>query len=142
MKRLITTAGAVVALVSVLAWQGQAQTEIEGPREKVFTVADLPVNDISDKVHLRVVSGDMGSIGFLNVDMGSVTALHTHPAEQFTYIVSGKLKYYIEDREYILNAGDLIVVPSYVPHGNEALEDTVTIESFAPMRPEFADFAK
>ena len=34
----------------------------------------------------------------------------------------------------MLKAGDMVAVPPDVPHANEALEDTVIVEIFSPIR--------
>lgn len=41
---------------------------------------------------------------------------------------------FVGDEEPVLKAGQMVHVPPDVPHGNEALEDTVIMEHFSPIR--------
>jgi len=69
------------------------------------------------------------------------TALHTHdhPHEQTSYVVSGRLQFSFDNREVVLTAGEALHFPSDMPHGGVALEDTVVLDSFSPMRKDFLD---
>jgi len=51
----------------------------------------------------------------------------------------GALKFWIDGRVVIVNAGDVLVIPPHMPHKAEALEDTVDMDVFTPPR---ADWIK
>ncbi len=71
-------------------------------------------------------------------EKGAIGPNHSHPQEQITYILSGKIKYHekgLEDK--ILNVGDSYYVASNVEHGIEVLEDTVIVDVFTPQRDDF-----
>jgi quercetin dioxygenase-like cupin family protein len=59
---------------------------------------------------------------------------HQHESEQITYILEGVLKFQFEGQEVTLRKGDVLVIPSNVPHSAEALEDTQDLELFSPIR--------
>lgn len=65
--------------------------------------------------------------------------MHSHPAEQTTYILEGKLIVFIEGEEpQTLESGDMYYVESNVPHSIQSLSEVVrVIESFTPLRSEF-----
>ncbi len=67
----------------------------------------------------------------------SILAEHSHMNLQNTYIAQGKLKLIVEGKEYILTAGDSILMEGDVIHSGVALEDTKAIDTFAPMRKDF-----
>jgi len=46
----------------------------------------------------------------------------------------GALKFWIDGRVVIVNAGDVLVIPPHMPHKAEALEDTVDMDVFTPPR--------
>lgn len=76
----------------------------------------------------------------LHFKKGAVGAKHSHPHEQIGYIVSGRLIYQEEgcaDKE--LQTGDTYYVKSGAVHGIEALEDTVLLDVFTPMRKDFVE---
>ena len=54
---------------------------------------------------------------------------HTHPHEQSGYLVSGRLRFYMEERSFELGPGDNWSVPGNVRHKAEVLEDAVAVDS-------------
>ena len=67
-----------------------------------------------------------------------VTAEHSHPHEQITLVVQGKVKFTISGEEHILAAGDVLHFPSDNRHGATMLEEEVIlIDIFSPIREEF-----
>ncbi len=74
----------------------------------------------------------------LHFDKGAVGAKHTHPHEQIGYIISGSLLYQEEGKEdKVLVTGDTYYVAPDVPHGVVALEETMLLDVFTPMRKDF-----
>ncbi|MGM8366187.1 cupin domain-containing protein [Virgibacillus sp. W0181] len=60
--------------------------------------------------------------------------LHNHHHEQFTYVLEGEFKFFIDDREQIVKAGETIFIPSNCKHGVLALEEGVLLDTFTPLR--------
>ncbi len=65
---------------------------------------------------------------------GCVVPEHSHPNEQVTYILEGALKFWIDGREILVNAGETLTIPPNMPHKAEAVEDTVDLDVFYPPR--------
>jgi mannose-6-phosphate isomerase-like protein (cupin superfamily) len=65
--------------------------------------------------------------------------MHSHPAEQTTYMLDGELLVFIEGEEpRHLKAGDMYYVESNIPHAIQSLSEKIhVIESFSPLRVEF-----
>jgi len=59
---------------------------------------------------------------------------HSHHNEQLTYILEGALKFYIDGREIVVNAGEVLCIPANMPHKAVALSDTVDLDVFCPPR--------
>jgi len=63
---------------------------------------------------------------------------HAHPHEQITYVAEGELLFFLGDTPHHLYAGDLIVVPSNLPHTIQLLSTKVRlVDTFTPIREEF-----
>ena len=76
------------------------------------------------------------------LDAGAVVPRHSHDNEQITYILEGALRFWIgedEGHEVIVRAGEVLHIPSNVPHKAEALEDTLDVDIFAPPRQDWLD---
>jgi quercetin dioxygenase-like cupin family protein len=65
---------------------------------------------------------------------GCIVPEHSHPNEQLTFITEGALKFWIDGKEIVVNAGEVLTIPPNMPHKAEALEDTVDFDVFNPPR--------
>jgi quercetin dioxygenase-like cupin family protein len=65
---------------------------------------------------------------------GAIVPLHSHHNEQVTYILEGALKFWIDGKEIVVNAGEVLTIPRHMPHKAEALVDTVDLDVFNPPR--------
>ena len=68
---------------------------------------------------------------------GAVVPEHTHPHEQTGYCIRGSLRFFGGGEETIVAAGDCWNFAPGAPHGAEALEDSVVIEVFSPIREDY-----
>lgn len=63
---------------------------------------------------------------------------HSHPHQQITYVAEGDLYFFVDGQPHRLSVGDLITVPSNVPHTIQLLSERVRlIDTFTPIRTEF-----
>ncbi len=49
--------------------------------------------------------------------------LQSHEGQEFNWLVSGRIKFYIADVEYILEPGDSVYFNSSIPHAMQALDN-------------------
>ena len=89
---------------------------------------------MSEIISRRVFSGEKAMIAQVYLKKDAVVPLHHHESEQITYIVEGALKFELEGREVTVRKGELLLIPSNVPHRAVALEDTLDIDVFSPIR--------
>jgi quercetin dioxygenase-like cupin family protein len=62
---------------------------------------------------------------------------HAHVHEQMTYVLEGHLRLTVGTdgaESHDLRAGEVVVLPSNVPHAAEAMDDTRVIDVFSPPR--------
>lgn len=71
------------------------------------------------------------------VDGGSEIPEHSHPHEQTGYLVSGKLTLITEDQSFDAEPGDSWSIPENATHRATAIEDSVIVEVFSPVRKEY-----
>ncbi len=72
---------------------------------------------------------------------GGYGAEHAHPHEQLGYVVSGIIWMKLGDDEKVVHAGEQIYVPGGVPHDVLALEDSLVLETFTPLRHDLLESA-
>ena len=98
----------------------------EMPREKVSAMLDR-----------RLITGDRMMLAHVYLKQGCVVPKHTHENEQFTYILEGALRFLVGEngeQEVVVRAGEVLHLPSQVPHEAHALEDTLDVDVFSPPR--------
>lgn len=94
----------------------------------------FPLDGVSQKT---LVYGEKTLMTEFLLKSGSLLPIHEHPHEQTGYLVSGRLKMFINEQEFIAEPGDSWCIASNVNHGAEALENSVAVEIFSPVREEY-----
>ncbi len=95
---------------------------------------DHPVEAVNPLFHRQLVTGERTMLARIVLRKGCIVPLHSHENQQIAYALEGALKYQIQGREIIVRAGEVLVIPSHVPHSAEALEDTIDLDIFTPPR--------
>lgn len=102
----------------------------------------MPKEAVTPEIDRRLVTGERSMLAHVYLKQGSVVPQHSHDNEQFTYILEGALQFFIgadESEEVIVRAGEVLHIPSNVPHKAIALEDTVDLDVFTPVRQDWLD---
>jgi quercetin dioxygenase-like cupin family protein len=94
----------------------------------------LEIEQLNDKLSRQMISGENATVSQLLLKKGAVVPRHSHVNEQYSWITSGLLKFVFDDREILVGAGEVLVIPANVPHSAVAMEDTVDVDFFAPRR--------
>ena len=89
---------------------------------------------MSEVISRRIISGDKAMVAQVFLAKGAVVPEHRHESEQITYIMEGALKFELEGREIVVAKGQVLRIPSNVPHRAVALEDTLDLDIFSPIR--------
>jgi quercetin dioxygenase-like cupin family protein len=93
--------------------------------------------DLHELLSRRLITGDQLMLAQVYLKKGCVVPKHSHVNEQFTYIVEGALRFLVGDdggEEIVVHAGEVLHLPSNVPHEAHALEDTLDVDVFYPPR--------
>ena len=106
-------------------------------KEQRFKWDNMPKEKLNDLIYRRMITGEKVMLTHVYLKKGAVVPMHAHDNEQIAYILEGKIKFWIEseDAEPItLGPGEVLTLPSNLPHKAEALEDTLDVDIFAPPR--------
>ncbi|MEO7502220.1 MAG: cupin domain-containing protein [Gemmatimonadaceae bacterium] len=98
---------------------------------------DMPKERVNDMLDRRLVSGERVMLAHVYLKKGCIVPKHSHENEQITYILEGALKFHLgEDQreEVVVRAGEVLHIPSNLPHQAEALDDTLDVDVFSPPR--------
>ena len=115
-------------------------TQAQGVRKLVWE--EMEREFVVEGIERRLVTGERMMLAHVYLKRGAVVPLHSHENEQLTYILEGALRFWIggEESEPVdVRAGEVLVIPSHVPHKAEALEDTLDVDVFSPPRQDWLD---
>jgi quercetin dioxygenase-like cupin family protein len=94
----------------------------------------VELEDLNPLLQRQFVVGQEIMLARVLLKKGCIVPEHSHHNEQLTYILDGGLKFWIDGREIVVHAGEVLCIPAHMPHKAEALEDTVDLDVFNPPR--------
>ncbi len=98
---------------------------------------ELKAEKLKGGLTRKLITSDRMMIAHVHFDKGDDVPRHSHENEQITYILEGALLFKLganDEREVIVRAGEVLVIPSFLPHSAVALEDTLDVDVFNPPR--------
>lgn len=107
---------------------------------------DVPLEELNPLISRRLITSERMMLAHVLLKKGAIVPAHHHHNEQFTYILSGALRFWIGehadapgDTYTDVSAGEVLVIPSNVRHRAEALVDTLDVDVFDPPRQDWLD---
>jgi len=112
------------------------------PTVTKYTWNEMPKEQVTPLLDRRLVTCERMMIAHVYMKKGCIVPLHQHDNEQLTYILQGALKFWIGSEggeTLVVRAGEVLAIPSNIPHKAEALEDTLDVDIFCPPRQDWLD---
>jgi quercetin dioxygenase-like cupin family protein len=106
---------------------------------KHHKLAQIPAEQVTEFFSRKFFTGEKITLAFLTINKGGVVPQHQHESEQFSYCISGALRFVIGGEEVLLQAGELVEIPSNMPHSAVVEEDFTGIDVFSPIRQDWVD---
>lgn len=103
---------------------------------------DLPLEALNPLLGRRLISTERMMLAHVYLAQGCIVPQHEHENEQLTYILEGVLRFWLgADGSEVVDvaAGEVLHIPSFVPHKAEALETTLDVDIFCPPRSDWID---
>ena len=103
---------------------------------------EMPKEKVTDMLERRLITGDRMMLAHVYLKKGCVVPKHSHENEQLTYILEGALLFKLgedQDEEVTVRAGEVLHIPSNLPHQALALEDTLDVDIFSPPRQDWLE---
>ena len=102
---------------------------------RLFRWDQMPKEKVTDLLDRRLITGERMMLAHVYLKKGCIVPKHQHENEQLTYVLEGALRFWIgEDgkQELVVHGGEVLHIPSNIPHKAEALEDTLDVDVFSP----------
>ena len=100
---------------------------------------DITSEQITESVARRFITGDSVTVGRFEVKRGGVVPPHSHANEQVSIVLEGVMRFRIDGVDTIVKAGEVMQIPGNAVHEVEALEDTLVVDVFSPVRQDWID---
>ena len=104
-----------------------------------FTWSQVPKENVTPVIARQIVTGVSAMAGMITLQKGSHVPKHSHVSEQLTYVIEGSLRFVINEEVIMVNAGEILVIPAWVEHEATAIEHTVELDIFSPIRQDWLD---
>ncbi len=100
----------------------------------LFSWDEVDLEQLSPLTSRQVIHGARITVARLALRCGAVVPEHSHENEQITMLQQGRLLFRMEGAETVIASGQMMLIPPHVPHSVEALEDSVAVDVFSPIR--------
>jgi quercetin dioxygenase-like cupin family protein len=100
---------------------------------------EIALEKITEMISRKIIPGDTMMLAHVYLKRGALVPMHEHPSEQMTYVLQGSLRCQVGPDEIIVHEGDVLHIPSGLPHQAEAMDDTLELDVFAPARPDWVN---
>ena len=127
----ISTTSTTVALAAQDA-ASRYSPDVKPAKARVLKKADIPAANPYKGVYSQRIYTDTLFITMVRIEKGAVTGFHNHPDEQTMFILTGKVRAIVGDSRYELGPGEILIIPSYMPHSVEAIEASTWTEVHGP----------
>ncbi len=101
---------------------------------KIHRWDSIEHEQLSPHIARRVVHAERMTLARIYVKKGGIVPRHSHEHEQVSYVLEGRLRFEFDDRETVVSAGEMMQIESHEPHRVEALEDSIALDLFQPVR--------
>jgi quercetin dioxygenase-like cupin family protein len=93
---------------------------------------EIALEKVTEVISRKIVTGERAMLSQVYLKRGA--PMHKHESEQLTYVMQGALRFLVGGEEAIVREGEVLVIPTWVEHQVEALDDTLTLDLFSPIR--------
>jgi quercetin dioxygenase-like cupin family protein len=100
----------------------------------LFSWGEVAEEKLTDKISRKLITGKKVMVGQIFLKKGCIVASHKHESEQITYILKGVLEFSLPSGKITVGKDQVLVIPSNLEHGALALEDTIDMDMFSPIR--------
>lgn len=98
---------------------------------------EVPLEPMRGGMSRRYVHSDNMMVAQVNFLKGDGVPAHRHDNEQYTYVVTGALRFLFgedQSEEVVVGAGEIVFIPSGLLHSASADADTFELDIFNPPR--------
>jgi len=97
----------------------------------------VELETVNPQMTRRIVTGERLTVARIYFKDGFRVPLHSHEQEQVTQVISGVLRFWLganREKTLDLGPGDVVVIPSNMPHEALCIGDVEEMDTWSPRR--------
>lgn len=102
-----------------------------------YSLKDIATRKPLPGFALKFIHGENMTSAHWQIGKDATLPEHSHPHEQFSIVLEGKLELIIDGQVNIMEPGKVAVIPGDTPHSGKALTDCKVLDIFTPKREDF-----
>ena len=106
---------------------------------RLYRWDEIALEKVTEMISRKIITGEREMVTQIYLKRGAIVPLHSHESEQMTYVLQGGLRFQINGEEIIVREGEVLHIPSWLPHQAEAIDDTFEMDIFSPIRQDWLD---
>jgi quercetin dioxygenase-like cupin family protein len=102
----------------------------------------IELEDVNPSMRRRIITGENMTVARIYLSDGFLVPMHSHIHEQITQVISGRMRFVFGDdraRTQEFGPGDVVVIPSNLPHEALAIGDVEEMDMWTPRRDDWLD---
>jgi len=111
-------------------------------RASLYRWDELPREEVTPLIARRMITGERMMVAQLSLEEGAIVPSHSHENEQISYVVEGRMRFWLgadESQVVDVEAGEVLHIPSGLPHRVLVLESALAVDLFCPPRQDWLD---
>jgi len=101
---------------------------------KVHRWSEIEREELSPGVARQMLHSDRMTVARIYLKKGAIVPRHHHENEQVSFVLEGRLRFEFDSEQVVVAAGEAMQIDSGRPHRVEALEDSLALDLFQPVR--------
>ncbi|WP_222984919.1 cupin domain-containing protein [Flagellimonas meishanensis] len=102
-----------------------------------MNLKDIASKELIKGYHGKMVHSKSMTWVFWEVEKNAEVPEHHHVHEQIMHVVQGRFEFTLDGKTAVYEPGDVVLIPSNIPHSGKALTDCKLMDVFSPVREEY-----
>ncbi len=102
-----------------------------------MNLSEIQSKEIMPGYHGKMVHSESMTWAFWDVEKDAEVPEHNHVHEQIMHVLEGSFEFTLGGKTAIYYPGDIVIIPSNVPHSGKALTPCKLMDIFSPAREEY-----
>ena len=106
---------------------------------RIFSWETLPAEQVNPDIRRKFITGARTTLAQFWLRKGALIPEHAHESEQLSWVLEGRIRLIVAGESQTLGPGEVLRIPSNLPHSAEVLEDCHVADIFSPLRQDWLD---